>query len=128
MRVCLIGKNLTNFVLAKNLSNKNLYVDIIFEEKKKRSFSQRTIGISNDNFNFLTNINNQPKIKAWPIKKIKIYSDKHNSKELFEFKSKKVDNFFMLKHSYMLSYFENACKKSKYIKFKKVNYKKKKFF
>ena len=41
MRICLIGKNLTNLVLAKNLANKNLKIDIIINKKNK--LSQRTL-------------------------------------------------------------------------------------
>ena len=70
MKICLIGKNLTNLVLAKILSNKNLYVDILFESKKEKKFSQRTLAISKENFNFLLEINNKLKVVAWPIKNI----------------------------------------------------------
>ena len=53
MRICLIGKNLTNFVLAMNLANKNLNVDIIFGSNAEKKFSQRTLGISKENYNYL---------------------------------------------------------------------------
>ena len=39
MKICLIGKNLTNFVLAKNLSDKNLNVDILFAGSKKNKLT-----------------------------------------------------------------------------------------
>ena len=96
MKICLIGKNLTNFVLAKNLSNKNLDIDIIFEDKEGKKLSKRTLAISKENFNYLLKINNKMKISAWPIKNIKIYSDKSNSKELLEFKNKNKENFFLV--------------------------------
>ena len=52
MKICLIGKNLTNFVLAKNLSKKNLNIDILFESNKENKLSQRTLAISKENFNY----------------------------------------------------------------------------
>ena len=53
MKICLIGKNLTNFVLAKNLSKKNLSIDILFHSSKEKKLSQRTLAISKENFNYL---------------------------------------------------------------------------
>ena len=52
MKICLIGKNLTNFVLAKNLSNKNLSVDIVFDGNRENKLSKRTLALSKDNYNF----------------------------------------------------------------------------
>ena len=122
MKICLIGKNLTNLVLAKNLSNKNLSIDILFERNKENKLSQRTLAISKDNFNFLSLINNQMKVAAWPVKNIKIYSDNNNLKELAEFKNNKKENFFLVKYIDILNSFEKICKINKKIKFKKINY------
>ena len=122
MKICLIGKNLTNLVLAKNLANKNLSVDIIFNKNTKKSFSQRTLAISKENFNFLLKINSQLKKIAWPVRNIKIYNDKNNSKELLEFKNKKKENFFLVKYTDIFNIFEKICKKSINIKLKKLDY------
>ncbi len=122
MKICLIGKNLTNLVLAKNLSNKNLSIDILFESNKENKLSQRTLAISKDNFNFLSLINNQMKVAAWPVKNIKIYSDNNNLKELAEFKNNKKENFFLVKYLDILNSFEKICKINKKIKFKKINH------
>ena len=46
MNACLIGFNLTNFLLAILLSKKGFKVDIIFEEKNTYKFTNRTIGVS----------------------------------------------------------------------------------
>ena len=40
MRICLIGKNLTNLVLAKNLANKNINVDIVFDRNAKKKYQK----------------------------------------------------------------------------------------
>jgi len=125
MKICLIGKNLTNYVLAKSLSNKNLKVDIFCESKKEKKLSQRTLAISKENFDFLLKLNNGIKIPAWPVKNIKIYSDKNNLKELLEFKNEKRENFFLVKYVTILKIFEKLCKTSKSIKLKKFSYKSK---
>ena len=126
MRICLIGKNLTNLVLAKNLSNKNLNIDIICDGKKEENFLQRTLAISKNNFNFLLKINKKINISYWPIKKIKIYGENNNSKELFEFKNKNSEIFYLVKYNDIFNSFYNVCKKNKYINFKIFT--KKKYF
>ena len=53
MNVCLIGYNLTNFVTALALIKKSFTVDILYEKIRKRTKTNRTIGISKNNFEFL---------------------------------------------------------------------------
>ena len=125
MKICLIGKNLTNLVLAKNLSKKNLNVDILFEKNKENKLSQRTLAISKENFNYLLKISNKIQISTWPIKNIKIYNDTNNQKELAEFKNNNKENFFLIKYLDILNSFENICKIDKKIKFKKIIYRSK---
>ena len=120
MRICLIGKNLTNYVLAKNLASKNLNVDIIYENKNENFFFHRTIAISKNNFDFLLKINKKTKIPFWPIKNIKIFCDQTNSKELFEFKNENQENFFLVKYNDIFNSYEKVCQKSKNIKFKLI--------
>ena len=120
MRICLIGKNLTNFVLAKVLVNKKLSLDIIYNSDYKKINSSRTLGISKDNFNYLKKNCGNLKITTWPIKKIKIYREKKNSKELFEFHNKNKENFFLLKYSEIYSYLQKSLLNNKNIKFIKL--------
>lgn len=54
MNVCLIGYNLTNFVTALALIKKSFTVDILYEKIRKRTKTNRTIGISKNNFEFLS--------------------------------------------------------------------------
>ncbi len=54
MNVCLIGYNLTNFVTALALVKKSFTVDILYEKIRKRTKTNRTIGISKNNFEFLS--------------------------------------------------------------------------
>ena len=97
MNICLLGNNLTNLVLANILLKKKINVDIISQAKPSLlTNSVRTIAISNENYEFLCqNIKGFSNF-GWPTEKIKIYSDKNKSSELFEFKNKNQSNFFLL--------------------------------
>ena len=53
MNICLFGDSLTALTLAKALINKNFKVFMHYEESRKLSIQNRTIGISSDNLDFL---------------------------------------------------------------------------
>ena len=114
MKICLLGNNLTNLVLANILIKKKINVDIISQSKKPLLTNTiRTIAISNENYQFLReNIKGISKF-GWPTEKIKIYSAKNKSSELFEFKYKNQSNFFLLKYRTLY----NLMKKNKSLKF-----------
>ena len=114
MKICLLGNNLTNLVLANILIKKKINVDIISQSKQPLSKNTvRTIAISNENYEFLRqNIKGFSNL-GWPTEKIKIYSAKNKSSELFEFKNKNQSNFFLLKYSALY----NLMKKNKSLKF-----------
>ena len=105
MRICLIGKNLTNIVLARILANKKLNVDIIYNLENRKSFNSRTIGKSKSNFDFLLNYEKKIKIFSWPVKKIRIFSEKQKSEELFEFFDYKKEIFFLVKYNRIYDHF-----------------------
>ncbi len=117
MNICLLGNNLTNLVLANILLKKKINVDIISQEKPKLIINTvRTIAISNENYKFLReNIKGISNL-VWPTEKIKIYSDKNQSLELFEFKNKNQRNFYLLKYIELY----NLLKKNKSLKFVKI--------
>ena len=114
MKICLLGNNLTNLVLANILLKKKINVDIISQDNPSLLINTiRTIAISNDNYEFLRkNIKGFSNL-GWPTEKIKIYSAKNKSSELFEFKNKNQSNFFLLKYSTLY----NLMKKNKSLKF-----------
>ena len=58
MRICLLGNNLTNFVLANVLANKKLNVDIFYTQNLilRKNESSRTLAISSDNYVYLKEI------------------------------------------------------------------------
>ena len=100
MKICLLGNNLTNLVLANILLKKKISIDIISRNSHSVfKNTVRTIAISNKNFNFLKKNIKGMKNLGWPTEKIKIFSDKSKSSELFEFKNINQNNFYLLKYS-----------------------------
>ena len=55
MNICVIGNNLTSLVLSKALVNKKINVTIFYNYKKKIFNSNRSIGITRKNIDFLQN-------------------------------------------------------------------------
>ena len=99
MNICLLGNNLTNLVLANILLKKKINVEIISQvQTTVFKNTLRTIAISNDNYKFLGENIKSIKNLGWPTTKIKIYSEKNKSQELFEFKNKNQNNFYLLKY------------------------------
>ena len=117
MNICLLGNNLTNLVLANILLKKKIKVEIISQTKPSSlKKTVRTIAISNENYKFLRDSIKGISNLGWPTEKIKIYSDKNNSSELFEFKNKSQNNFYLLKYTQLY----NLMKKNKFLKFIKL--------
>ena len=117
MNICLLGNNLTNLVLANILLKKKINVKIICQSEKSLSTNTiRTIAISNENYKFLKENIKGLSILGWPSEKIKIYSDKNISSELFEFKNKSNNNFYLLKYIELYK----LLKKNKSLKFTKL--------
>ena len=117
MKICLLGNNLTNLLLANIFLKRKINVDIICNvHSSKLKNTNRTIAISSANYKFLkVNIKNFNKL-GWPTSAIKIYSEKKSSSELFEFKNKNQNNFYLLKYID----FYNLLKKNKLLKFIKL--------
>ena len=117
MNICLLGNNLTNLVLANILIKKKINVDIVSETHQTLLKNTiRTIAISNENYNFLKENIKVVSNLGWPTKSIKIYSDNKSSSELFEFKNKNQNNFYLLKYIELY----NLLKKNKFLKFIKL--------
>ncbi|MDC3145316.1 FAD-dependent monooxygenase [Candidatus Pelagibacter sp.] len=119
MNACLIGYNLTNFLLAILLSKKGFKVDIIFEEKNIHKSKNRTIGISKKNVEFIKSFLNVPDKYLWPIHEIEIFNLKNNPSKKIKFKDKKNENFFIIKQDYFNELSEKKCRMLKNINFKK---------
>ena len=119
MNACLIGFNLTNFLLAILLSKKGFNVDIIFEEKNTHKFTNRTIGVSKKNVEFIKSFLQIPNQYLWPIKEIEIFNLNNNPSKKIKFKDNKNENFFIIKQDYFNNLSERKCRKLKNVYFKK---------
>ncbi len=124
MNVCLIGYNLTNFILALELIKKNFSVEILYQNVSKKTKTNRTIGISKNNFDFLVSISKHINNYSWPINKIKIFNHRNNSSESIDFSNENEFLFFLIKYNDLFSILERTCKNSKKINFKLATNKK----
>ena len=116
MNICIIGDGLTSLSFAKNLINKKINVHI-YERKKKFLSSNRTIGISRDNFEFFKKgIQDIKKKNTWGIKKIEIYSEKLKNDKIINFEKDKNNLFFMIKNDELYKSLNNQLLKSKFFK------------
>ena len=75
-KVCIIGGGLSGLITAITLSKLNLEIDLITRNYDKSVKSSRTIAISQNNYNFLKELNifKFSKKIFWPSYKIKLYT------------------------------------------------------
>ena len=99
MNICIIGGGLISLSLAKNLINKKINVHFYYKNKIKNFLSSRTIGISKNNLEFFKKeIHKIPKKNLWEIKKIEIFSEKHEKEKLLKFENNENNLFYMIKN------------------------------
>ena len=120
MKICLIGQNLTNFIIASLLAEKKLHVDLIYNKKINYLKSKRTIAISSKNFAFVNDLVNKS-LPCWHTNEIKIFTEKFKDKEILNFSDKNKEVFNLVNYSKMNSIFYKKIKDSKYISLKKSN-------
>ena len=56
-KICIIGGGLTGLITAITLSRLNLKIDLITDNVEKNIKSNRTIAVSQNNYNFLKKLN-----------------------------------------------------------------------
>ena len=115
MKICLIGQNLTNLILALVFAEKKINVDIYLNKKIKKTKTNRTIAISPDNFDYLIFLI-KSKIKSWKSKEIKIFTENSKTKEIINFSKNKKEVFHLILYSKLNEIFFKKIKKSRYIK------------
>ena len=127
-KILILGDGLTAKLAASLLSQLDLEIELLalkanLQEKK----SNRTIVISNSNFNFLKkNFSNIKSTKIfWPINRIKIYDDKINIPELLDFNSSvKNSNIAYVGYNKKIQFFLekqiNKNFKTSYLKLEKI--------
>ncbi len=120
MKVCIIGDGLVSLTLAKMLIQKDILVEILSEKENSKYDKSRTLGISKSNIDFfnkeILNINNI----LWNIRNIKVYTEKNLKEEILNFKNNK-QIFSIVKNFNLQKLLFKNLKKSKLIRFKKVN-------
>ena len=118
MNVCILGNGLISLSLAKNLINKKINVDIYYKKRNLNKLSStRTIGIAKSNLEFFRNEILQIAEKdVWPIKNIKIYSEKIKKEEIFNFQDNNKNLFYMIKNDKFYNLLNSRLFKSKLFK------------
>ena len=88
-KILILGDGLTAKLAASLLSKLDLEIELVALKSNLQEKNNRTIAISNSNFNFFKKnfCNIESKKIFWPIDRIKIYDDKINVSELLDFNS-----------------------------------------
>ena len=115
MKICLIGQNLTNLILASVFEEKKLNVDIYSNKKFQNIKTDRTIALSRENFDYLKFVT-KSSITPWKSKEIKIFTESSQSKEIINFIKKNKEVFNLVSYSKLNEIFLKKMKKSKFVK------------
>ena len=119
MNICLIGNNLTSLIVSKILINNGAKIDFLSLKDMKYRLSNRTIGISKSNIDFINkNICSLNNLNFEKINRIKIYSDK--KKEILDFQDNQF-LFSMFESKSLYKLLINSLKKNKKFRFKFIN-------
>ena len=111
MKICLIGQNLTNLILANVFGEKKLNVDIYSNKKFQDIKTNRTIALSSENFDYLKSVT-KSSIIPWKSKEIKIFTESSQSKEIINFIKKNKEVFNLVSYSKLNEILLKKIKKS----------------
>ena len=115
MKICLIGQNLTNLILANVFEEKKLDVEIFLNKKFQKLKLNRTIALSSENLDYLKFLT-KSRIITWKTKEIKIFIEGSQHKEIINFNKKNKEVFNLISYSKLNEIFLKKIKKSKFIK------------
>jgi len=122
-KICIIGASLTGLATAISLSKLNCKIDLVAGQDKRNFKTIRTTAVSQDNYDFLNQLNISKSLKKhlWPSSIIKLYSESQNKQfnEIFELnkKNKKNKILYMLENSKIINLMLSKIRKSKNISF-----------
>jgi hypothetical protein len=116
MRVCILGSGLTALTLANALVTRNIFVDIVFDNKNYKINRSRTIGVSKTNFEYFNSNIMDIKKMIWKLKKIEIYSDNIKNEKILNFENNKDQLFSIIKNYHLYEALVKRLSKSKYYK------------
>ena len=121
MNICVIGNNLTSLALSKALVSKKINVTVFYNYKKKYLKSNRSIGITNENINFINKqILKINKNFLNPINQIEIYTEKNRNKKILNFTESGKGLFNLIKAEKLYKLLKNNLYKKKFFKLKKI--------
>lgn len=123
-KICIIGGSLTGLITAIALSKLHCEIDLITGNVNQNYKSNRTIAISENNFDFLNKLNIKKSLKkeVWPCSRMQLYTEIKNEKfsEIFELnnehKEKKI--FYTLENSKIMKFMISKIKQIKSISIK----------
>ncbi len=119
MKVCIIGDGLISLSLANVLIQKRIRVDILSNKKNNKYEKSRTLGISKSNVDYFNkNIINIEKV-LWPIKHIKVFTEKNMKKEILNFYDKKKQIFSIVENYKLQKLLSGRLNNNKLVNFKK---------
>ena len=121
MNICVIGNNLTSLVLSKALVNKKINVTNFYNSKKKIFKSNRSIGITRKNIDFLkSNILKISKNYLNSVKQIEIYTEQNKKKKIINFSEKDKYLFHLIKTDTLYKLLKKDLSNKKNFKIKKI--------
>ena len=119
MKVCILGKGLTSFALAKALINLGIKVDVFIDNKIKLDDKSRTLGLSSSNIEFFNkNILNIENL-LWDIKKIEIFTENLKNEKILDFTNNDQRLFSLIKNNELFKKLNTALVKNKFFRIKK---------
>ena len=124
-KICIIGGGLTGLITAITLSKLNLKIDLITGNINQEIKSNRTIAISQSNYDFLKKLKifKFSKKEFWPCSKMKLYAEaeKKEFTKIFELnrdKKQKKQILYMMENSIIAKHLIRNIKKKKVISLK----------
>ena len=124
-KICIIGGGLTGLITALTLSRLNLKIDLITGNINQYIKSNRTIAISQNNYDFLKKLKifKFSKKEFWPCSKMKLYTEDKKKKftEIFGLnkdKKQKKKILYMMQNSIIAKFLIGNIKKENIISLK----------
>lgn len=121
MKICLIGSGIPCLLLANILSNKSINISIFKENQYENKISNRTIGITKKNLDFLTSEKIFVKKFSWFVQYIKIFNDLKKNDEILNFGQTNDKLFSIIKNYHFINLLEKNIKNSKLVNIVKKN-------
>ena len=125
-KICIVGGGLTGLITAIALSKLNLKIDLVTNSTNRNIKTNRTIAISQQNYNFLKELNfsNFSKKDFWPCSGMKLYTESEENSffEIFELDKHKKQGkeiLYMVENSKIINFMMSNIKKNRLISIKK---------